>query len=104
MAKPIYALPQTTVEVDDISYLITAMPATVSLEVQKEIMDNMGEPSISTVKRVICGSATLDGKDITEKSFDIIFARRTGHLYKLASEIITWNMPDLFQNEGTDEA
>jgi hypothetical protein len=98
----ILALPQTTIEVDNVSYLVDAMPATVALEVQEEIMKNNGQPSIKLIKRIICGSVSLDNKNITEKSFDIIFARRTGHLYNLATEIIKWNMPDLFTESDTE--
>lgn len=104
MAKTaIMALPQTTIEVDGESYLVDAMPATVALEVQQELMKSGGVPSIELIKRIICGSVSYNNKNIDAKSFDIIFARRTTHLFELTNQIIQWNMPDLFTESGTDE-
>lgn len=104
MAKAsILALPQTTIEVDGESYLIDAMPATVALEVQQELMKSGGQPSVELIKRIICGSVSYNNKNIDNKSFDIHFARRTTHLFELTDQIIRWNMPDLFTEDGTDE-
>lgn len=102
MSKTILVLPQTEVEVDGVTYLIDAMPATVSLEVQEDLMKADGKPDIKLVKRVVCGSVSLSGKMIDAKSFDIIFARKTMHLYKLVDEIIQWNFSDVFTS-GTEE-
>jgi len=104
MAKTaIMALPQTTIDVDGESYLVDAMPATVALEVQRELMESGGVPSIELIKRIIIGSISYKNKNIDKNSFDIIFARRTTHLYELTNQIIQWNMPDLFTESGTDE-
>ena len=104
MAKTaIMALPQTTIDVDGESYLVDAMPATVALEVQRELMESGGVPSIELIKRIIIGSISYKNKNIDKNSFDIIFARRTTHLFELTNQIIQWNMPDLFTESGTDE-
>jgi hypothetical protein len=99
----IMALPQTTIELDGETYLVDAMPATVSLEVQQELMKTGGVPSVELIKRIIIGSVSYKNKNIDKNSFDIIFARRTTHLYELTNQIIQWNMPDLFTESGTDE-
>ena len=104
MAKAtLMVLPQTEITVDETTYTVNAMTATAALEAQMELMESGGVPSIKLIKKLICGNVSVDNKDINDKSFDIIFARRTGHLYSLANEIIKWNMPDLFTESGTDE-
>jgi len=103
MSKTILALPQTEVEVDGVTYLITAMPASVSLEIVEELMKLEGaRPGMALVKRIVCGSVSLNGADITAKTFDIIFSRKTVHLYKLVDAVIQWNMEDVFTS-GTEE-
>lgn len=100
----IFALPQTTIEVDGTHYLVDAMPASVALEIQEAIFDNDGKITMKLIKRVVCGSVSVDGKAINEKSFDVVFARKTSHLRKLVNEILIWNFEDAdFLEESVTE-
>lgn len=100
----IFALEQTTLDVDGKEYLVEAMAASVALEVQETIFKNDGTIDMKLIKRVICGSVSVGGRAINEKSFDIVFARKTTHLRKLVHAILEWNFEDAdFLEESVTE-
>ena len=99
------ALPQETLEVDGVSYLVTAMPATKGLqfmEAQQESIES-GKADLALMKQVICAYVTKDGMQITDKSFDIVFARKFGHLRNLYQAVIEWNFGEVFEQDGGEE-
>jgi hypothetical protein len=102
MAK-IQVLPQETITVGEDEYLITALGATDALVLQEELLESDFKLSNETLKKLICGTVSKDNKQITPASFDIIFARRTRHLNKLAQEVVKYNFEDVFTESGTDE-
>lgn len=101
MAAPkLEVLEQATLTVDDVDYLVTALPATKGLqylEVYREEIDS-GKADLSQMKQIICPSL-----GITEKSFDVKFARKYGHLHKLYRAILNFNFEELFQTPDTEE-
>ncbi len=107
MAAPKFeVLEQTNITVDDIDYLVTAMPATKGLmfiEKHQEAID-AGKADLSQMKQIICNYVSKDNIQITEKSFDITFARRYAHLNKLYKEVLNFNFEELFQVPDTEEA
>lgn len=99
------ALPQEVITVDEVDYLVTAMPATKGLqfmEAQQESMDS-GKADLALMKQVICAYVCKGGIQITDKSFDIIFALKFGHLRKLYQEVIQYNFGEVFQEDGGEE-
>lgn len=104
MAAQIMALPQEVVVVDDVEYLVTAMSATDGLMFMEKYMTQMdsGKHDLSTIKQVICKYVYKDNKQITEKVFDIVFARRLVHLQKLFQEVLKYNFEDVFTEPGTE--
>lgn len=105
MATQIMALPQEVLLVDDIEYLVTAMPATEGLMFMEKYMEQIdsGKHDLSTIKQVVCKYVYKDNKQVTEKVFDIIFARKLVHLQKLFQEILKYNFEDVFTEPGTEE-
>lgn len=105
MKSPIFALPQEHIEVDGVTYLVEAMPASVALEIQEELFKNDGQMNMKLIKRIVCGSVSVDGKEIDQKSFDIVFARKTSHVRKLVQAILEWNFADDFleEEDATEE-
>lgn len=99
------ALPQTEVEIDGVSYLITALPASYALEFMERYQDALssGKSDLKTMKEVIVKSVCKDNKAITEKSFDIIFSRKFRHLSELYQEVIQYNFSDLFGEPDSEE-
>jgi hypothetical protein len=103
-------LPQEEIEVDGITYLVTAMSATEGLkfmEQQQESLDT-GKADLALMKKVICKSVTKDGKLIGEDpksglAFDIIFSRKLGHLRKLYTAVISYNFEDVFTEPDSEE-
>jgi hypothetical protein len=106
MASPKFeVLEQTNITVDDIDYLVTAMPATRGLmfiEKHQEAID-AGKADLSQMKQIICNYVSKDNLQITEKSFDIQFARKYAHLNKLYKEVLNFNFEELFQAPDTEE-
>lgn len=99
------ALPQEIIRVEDQDYLVTAMPATKGLqfmEAQQESIDS-GKADLALMKKVICDYVCKDGLQITDKSFDIIFSRKFGHLRKLYQEVIEYNFSEVFEQDGGEE-
>ena len=99
------ALPQETLVIDEVEYLVTAMPATKGLqfmEAQQESIDS-GKADLALMKQVICAYVCKNGIQITEKSFDITFSRKFGHLRNLYQAVIEYNFGEVFQEDGGEE-
>lgn len=98
-------LPQETLFVDDIEYLATAMPATPGLQFMEKYQEDLdkGKNDLSVMKQVICKYITVDNDVITEKRFDVIFARKLKHLSNLYSAYIRWNFEDVFTAPDSEE-
>lgn len=102
MAQVLNMLPQTNVEVDGEHYLIDAFPTTIGLEYLDKVMETGFKLDPKTIRSMITSSVSKDGKRINEKSFDILFARKTAHLTKLVGEVIKFNFEDVFTESGTE--
>lgn len=99
------SLPQEVITIDEVEYLVTAMPATKGLqfmEAQQESIDS-GKADLALMKQVICAYVCKNGIQITEKSFDITFSRRFGHLRNLYQAVIEFNFSEVFQEDGGEE-
>ena len=99
------SLPQETLVIDEVEYLVTAMPATKGLqfmEAQQESIDS-GKADLALMKQVICAYVCKNGIQITEKSFDISFSRKFGHLRNLYQAVIEYNFGEVFQEDGGEE-
>ena len=106
MAAPKFeVLEQTTITVDDIDYLVTAMPATKGLMfIEKhQVAIDEGKADLSQMKQIICNYVSKENMQITEKSFDVSFARRYAHLNKLYKEVLNFNFEELFQAPDSEE-
>lgn len=100
MKQQIMALPQTTITVGGEEYLVTALSATDALMFQEKQLQSMvdadqgkAKVDLTDIKKIVCKCVSKDNMQITEKTFDIIFARRTSHLQELFSEILEYNFP-----------
>jgi hypothetical protein len=103
-----FALEQTTVELtlkngDVRNYLLTAIPALPALQLKDELYKNDFVLDPTSIKRMVCGCAAFENKQITDKSFDILFARKSSHLQELVGEILKWNFEELFMEDDTEE-
>ena len=99
------SLPQEVITIDEVEYLVTAMPATKGLqfmEAQQESIDS-GKADLALMKQVICAYVCKNGIQITEKSFDITFSRKFGHLRNLYQAVIEYNFGEVFQEDGGEE-
>ena len=101
----IEVLEQTTITVDDVDYLVSAMPSTRGLQFMEQYQEEMdsGKDNLAMRKQVICNFVSKDNQMITDKRFDVVFSRKYKHLSKLYSEVIKWNFPDFFGEPGTEE-
>lgn len=99
------ALPQEVLEIDEVEYLVTAMPATYALQFMEKYQDaiSSGKSDLATMKDVICKFVAKDNKQITDKSFDIIFARKFMHLSKLYQAILEYNFSDVFTAPDSED-
>lgn len=105
------ALPQEEIECDGVTYMITALPATEGLKFMEQYQEYLdsGKPDLAVMKKIVCMSITKDGKMIAEKatngtlSFDIVFARKLGHLRNLFNEVVKFNFEDVFQSADDSE-
>lgn len=105
------ALPQEEIEVDGESYLVTALPATKGLEFLEKYQAQIdsGKPDLSVMKQIICLSVTKDGKVISDKigksalSFDILFARKMGHMRNVFNQVLEYNFADVFSEAVGEE-
>jgi len=98
-------LEQTTITVDDVDYLVSAMPTTRGLQFMEQYQEEMdsGKDNLAMRKQVICNFVSKDNQMITDKRFDVVFSRKYKHLSKLYSEVIKYNFPDFFEQPGTEE-
>lgn len=101
----IEVLEQTTITVDDVDYLVSAMPTTRGLQFMEQYQEEMdsGKDNLAMRKQVICNFVSKDNQMITDKRFDVVFSRKYKHLSKLYNEVIKYNFPDFFEQPGTEE-
>lgn len=99
------ALDQDEVEVDGVVYMLTALPATEGLKFLEQYQEQLdtGKADLSVMKHLVCKSVTKDNKVITDKTFDVMFARKLGHLRNLFQEILQYNFSDIFGTSDGDE-
>lgn len=107
MAAPkLEVLEQTTITVDGVDYLVSAMPATkglIFIEKHQEAID-AGKADLSQMKQIICNYVSKDNMQITERTFDVTFSRKYAHLNKLYKEVLNFNFEELFQAPDTEES
>lgn len=98
-------LEQTTITIDNIDYLVSAMPSSRGLKFMEQYQEELdsGKDNMAMRKDVICMSVSKDNQMITDKRFDVIFSRKYKHLSKLYNEVIKWNFPDFFDQPDTEE-
>lgn len=95
-------LPQEAITVDNVEYLVTAMPATKGLQFVEDMQE--GKVDLSTMKQVICAYVCKDNKSITNESFDVTFALKFKHLGELYKAVLVYNFgEDLFQEPGSED-
>lgn len=101
----IEVLEQTTITVDNVDYLVSAMPTTRGLQFMEQYQEEMdsGKDNLAMRKQVICNFVSKDNQMITDKRFDVVFSRKYKHLSKLYNEVIKYNFPDFFEQPGTEE-
>lgn len=106
------ALPQEELVVDDVVYMVTALPASKGLafmEKYQSDLEKQGRPDLHVMKELICNSVTKDGKVIADKagngsiSFDILFARKLKHLSNLFTAVVGYNFDDVFTDADGEE-
>ena len=111
MAKinlPDIAPDQTTIPLDDVDYLVTAMKTTEGLQFMEkhEKALEAGTIDYALMKQVVCKYVSVDGKMITDNDkgvqFDVHFSRKYGRLMRLFKEICDFNFPD-FQKPDSEE-
>ena len=98
-------LPQESLDIDGVQYLVTAMPATKGLqfmEAQQESMDS-GKADLALMKQVICAYVTKDNAPISAERFDVIFSRKFGHLRNLYQAVIQYNFGEVFQEPDSED-
>lgn len=95
-------LPQESVNIEGVTYLITAMPATEGLKMLETMQE--GKADLATMKQVICAYVSKDNMQITNQTFDVIFARKFEHLGLLYKAVLVYNFGDeLFQEPDSED-
>jgi len=96
---------QTTVTVDDIEYLITALPTTEGLKFFERFREQLiaEKEDLSLQKSLVISCVDKGGIRITQETFDKLFSRKYAHLKKLYDEVLKWNYPDFFVLPGSEE-
>lgn len=95
-------LPQESVSIEGVTYLITAMPATEGLQMLETMQE--GKADLATMKKVICAYVSKDNMQITNQTFDVIFARKFEHLGLLYKAVLVYNFGDeLFQEPDSED-
>ena len=99
------ALPQEVLTVDDVEYLVTALPASYALQFMEKYQEAIqtGKSDLATMREVIVKSVCKDNKQITNQSFDIIFARKFMHLSQLYQAVLNYNFEDVFTAPDSEE-
>ena len=98
-------LPQETLVIDEVEYLVTALPASYALQFMEKYQEAIqtGKSDLATMREVIVKSVCKDNKQITNSSFDIIFARKFMHLSKLYQAVLNYNFEDVFTAPDSEE-
>ena len=98
-------LPQETLVIDDVDYLVTALPASYALQFMEKYQEAIqtGKSDLATMREVIVKSVCKDNKQITNQSFDIIFARKFMHLSQLYQAVLNYNFEDVFTAPDSEE-
>jgi len=98
-------LEQTTIDIDGVEYLVNALTTTQLLQFMESYQEEQekGKDDLSLRKRVICQSVSKDNQMITEKRFDVLFSRKYKHMTKLYMAVAAWNLPDFFEEPGSEE-
>lgn len=97
----INALPQESTTIDGMDFLMTAMTATDALvwqeaQLQKAVDAGEGKSAkvdLTDVKKYVCKYISYEGKVIDEKTFNVIFARKSKTLHKLYEAFLDFNFP-----------
>jgi hypothetical protein len=99
------ALPQEVITVDEVDYLVTALPASYALLFMEKYQEAIqtGKSDLATMREVIVKSVCKDNKQITNSSFDIIFARKFMHLSQLYQAVLNYNFEDVFTAPDSEE-
>lgn len=99
------ALPQEVLTVDDVDYLVTALPASYALQFMEKYQEAIqtGKSDLATMREVIVKSVCKDNKQITNQSFDIIFALKFMHLSQLYQAVLNYNFEDVFTAPDSEE-
>ena len=99
------ALPQEVLTVDDVDYLVTALPASYALQFMEKYQEAIqtGKSDLATMREVIVKSVCKDNKQVTNQSFDIIFARKFMHLSQLYQAVLNYNFEDVFTAPDSEE-
>ena len=99
------ALPQEVITVDEVDYLVTALPASYALQFMEKYQEAIqtGKSDLATMREVVVKSVCKDNKQITNQSFDIIFARRFMHLSQLYQAVLNYNFEDVFTAPDSEE-
>lgn len=99
------ALPQEYITVDEVEYMVEALPATYALEFMEKYQDAIqsGKSDLKTMKEVICKSVYKDNKPIDAKRFDVVFSRKFLHLSKLYQEVLQYNFEDVFSAPDSED-
>ena len=98
-------LPQETLVIDEVEYLVTALPASYALQFMEKYQEAIqaGKSDLATMREVIVKSVCKDNKQITNQSFDIIFARKFMHLSQLYQAVLNYNFEDVFTAPDSEE-
>jgi len=99
------ALPQEVITVDEVDYLVTALPASYALQFMEKYQEAIqtGKSDLATMREVIVKSVAKDNKQITIQSFDVIFARRFMHLSSLYQAVLNYNFEDVFTAPDSED-
>ncbi len=99
------ALPQEVLTVGDVDYLVTALPASYALQFMEKYQEAIqtGRSDLATMREVVVKSVCKDNKQITNQSFDIIFARKFMHLSQLYQAVLNYNFEDVFTAPDSEE-
>ena len=98
-------LPQETLVIDEVEYLVTALPASYALQFMEKYQEAIqtGKSDLATMREVIVKSVCKDNKQITNQSFDIIFALKFMHLSQLYQAVLNYNFEDVFTAPDSEE-
>jgi len=92
-------------QIDEVEYLVTALPASYALQFMEKYQEAIqtGKSDLATMREVIVKSVCKDNKQITNQSFDIIFARKFMHLSQLYQAVLNYNFEDVFTAPDSEE-